>query len=190
MRHRKGGFKLQRDPSARKALLRGLVTSVIMHERIETTVTKAKAVRPRVERVITLAKRDTLHARRQAAAYLYEPAAVVKLFDSIGPRFADRVGGYTRIVRLGPRQGDGAETAILELLGSELKKKSEDKRKRREDRMQAADDSADQPAGQSADQPRRALALTGGSSPEADGEGAEPPEADEAVTRSGADEKT
>lgn len=136
MRHRKGGFKLQRDPSARRALLRGLTTSVILHERIRTTVTRAKAVRPQVERVITLAKRDTLHARRQAAAYLYEPRAVRKLFDSIGPRFADRAGGYTRIVRLGPRKGDGAETAILELLGTRLEKKAEDKKKRREARMQ------------------------------------------------------
>lgn len=136
MRHRKGGYKLQRDPSARRALLRGLTTSVILHERIQTTVTKAKAVRPQVERVITLAKRDTLHARRQAAAYLYEPRAVRKLFDRIGPRFADRAGGYTRIVRLGPRKGDGAETAILELLGTRLEKKAEDKKKRREARMQ------------------------------------------------------
>ena len=135
MRHRKGGYKLQRDPSARRALLRGLTTSVILHERIRTTVTKAKAVRPQVERVITLAKRDTLHARRQAASYLFEPRAVRKLFDSIGPRFADRAGGYTRIVRLGPRKGDGAETAILELLGTRLEKKAEDKKKRREARM-------------------------------------------------------
>ncbi len=140
MRHRKGGYKLQRDPSARRALLRGLTTSVILHERVRTTVTRAKAVRPRVERVITLAKRDTLHARRQAAAYLFEPRAVKKLFDSIGPRFADRAGGYTRIVRLGPRQGDGAETAILELLGTRLEKKAEDKKKRREARMQKQSD--------------------------------------------------
>ena len=146
MRHRKGGFKLQRDPSARRALLRGLTTSVILHERIETTVTKAKAVRPQVDRIITLAKRDTLHARRQAAAYLFEPAAVKKLFDSIGPRFADRAGGYTRIVRLGPRQGDGAETAILELLGTRLAKKGEEKKKRREARIRKeADETAETP---------------------------------------------
>lgn len=148
MRHRKGGFKLQRNPSARRALLRGLTTSVILHERIETTVTKAKAVRPRVEKVITLAKRDTLHARRQAAAYLFEPRAVKKLFDTIGPRFADRQGGYTRIMRLGTRSGDGAEIAILELLGAQLEKKAETKRKRRESRMneqsEAAVDTADE----------------------------------------------
>ena len=139
MRHRKGGYKLQRDPSARRALLRSLTTSLILHERIRTTVTKAKAVRPQVERVITLAKRDSLHARRQAASYLYEPRAVQKLFDRIGPRFADRAGGYTRIVRLGPRKGDGAETAILELLGTRLEKKAEDKKKRREARMKKRD---------------------------------------------------
>lgn len=136
MRHRKGGYKLQRDPSARRALLRGLTTSMILHERIETTVTRAKAVRPKVERMITLAKRDTLHARRQAASYLYEPEAVRKLFDTIGPRFADRSGGYTRILRLGPRRGDGAETAILELLGTQLAKRAEDKKKRREARIE------------------------------------------------------
>ncbi len=143
MRHRKGGYKLQRDPSARRALLRGLTTSVILHERIETTVTKAKAVRPQVERMITLAKRDTLHARRQAATYLYEPEALQKLFDSIGPRFADRAGGYTRIMRLGPRKGDGAEIAILELLGTRLAKKGEEKQKRREARIQQGADATD-----------------------------------------------
>ncbi len=140
MRHRKGGFKLQRDPSARKALLRGLTTSVILHERVSTTVTKAKAVQPCVERVITLAKRDTLHSRRQAAAYLYEPRAVRKLFDTIGPRFADRGGGYTRIVRVGTRKGDGAETAILELLGAEVSRTADDKKRRREERMQRSKD--------------------------------------------------
>ena len=143
MRHRKGGYKLQRDPSARRALLRGLTTRVVLHERVVTTVTKAKAARRHVERVITLAKRDTLHARRQAAAYLFEPRAVKKLFDSIGPRFADRAGGYTRIVRLGPRKGDGAERAILELLGTPLSKKVADKKKRREARMQKGSDEAE-----------------------------------------------
>jgi len=142
MRHRKGGFKLQRDPSGRKALLRGLTTSVILHERIQTTVTKAKAVRPHVERTITLAKRDTLHARRQAAAYLYGKDAVRKLFETIGPRFADRVGGYTRIVRLGPRRGDGAEIAVLELLGTRVAKRVEEKRKRREERMRQEQEQA------------------------------------------------
>jgi large subunit ribosomal protein L17 len=135
MRHRKGGFKLQRNPSARRALLRGLTTNVILRDRVVTTVTKAKAVKPVVEKMITLAKRDTLHTRRQAAAFLNTPGAVKKLFDNLGPRFAQRNGGYTRVVRLGPRKGDGAELALIELLGSELKKRTEERRKRREDRM-------------------------------------------------------
>lgn len=135
MRHRKGGFKLQRDPSARRALLRGLTTNVILQDRVVTTITKAKAVKPVVEKMITLAKRDTLHCRRQAASFLNTPGAVKKLFDTLGPRFAQREGGYTRVVRLGPRKGDGAELALIELLGSELKKRAEDRRKRREDRM-------------------------------------------------------
>ena len=135
MRHRKGGFKLQRNPSARRALLRGLTTNVILRDRVVTTVTKAKAVKPVVEKMITLAKRDTLHSRRQAAAFLNTPGAVKKLFDTLGPRYAQRNGGYTRVVRLGPRKGDGAELALIELLGSELKKRAEDRRKRREDRM-------------------------------------------------------
>ena len=135
MRHRKGGFKLQRNPSARRALLRGLTTNVILRDRVVTTVTKAKAVKPVVEKMITLAKRDTLHSRRQAAAFLNTPGALKKLFDTLGPRFSQRDGGYTRVVRLGPRKGDGAELALIELLGSELKKRTEDRRKRREERM-------------------------------------------------------
>ena len=142
MRHRKGGFKLQRDASARRALLRGLATSLILNDRIVTTVTKAKAVRPHVERMITLAKRDTLHTRRLAAAYLVEADAVKKLFDTVGPRFADRPGGYTRIMRLGPRQGDGAEQALIELLGAEVKKRAEDRRRRREERMKKLQEQA------------------------------------------------
>jgi large subunit ribosomal protein L17 len=137
MRHRKAGFKLRRDPGARKALLRGLVTSVIEQERIITTVTKAKAARPLVEKMITLAKRDTLHARRQAASFLETPASVQKLFEKLGARFGQRVGGYTRIVRLGWRQGDGAEQAMLELVGSELVKRAAERAKRKEERMKA-----------------------------------------------------
>ena len=135
MRHRKGGVKLQRDGSARRALFRGLTTSVILEDRVMTTVAKAKAVRPFVDRMITLAKRDTLHTRRQAAAFLQTPAAVKKLFDTLGPRFAGRSGGYTRVTRLGYRKGDGAETAVIEILGSELKKRAEERRQRREDRL-------------------------------------------------------
>ena len=137
MRHNRGGFKLKRDVGARKALLKGLVTSVIENERVVTTVPKAKAVKPLVEKMITLAKRDTLHSRRQAAAFLETPAAVKKLFDKLGTRFGQRNGGYTRVVRLGWRKGDGAEQAMLELVGSELVKRAADRAKRREERMKA-----------------------------------------------------
>jgi len=137
MKHGISGFKLKRNIGSRKALLRGLVTSVIEHERIVTTVPKAKAAKPLVERMITLAKRDTLHTRRQAAAFLETPAAVKKLFDKLGTRFGQRNGGYTRVVRLGPRKGDGAEQAVLELVGSELVKRAADRAKRREERLKA-----------------------------------------------------
>ena len=135
MRHRKAGVKLKRDIGARRALLRSLVTSTILEERITTTIPKAKAAKPLVEKMITLAKRDTLHSRRQAAAFLLTPEAVQKLFEKIGPRFNQREGGYTRIVKLGWRKGDGAETAKLELIGSELVKRAAERAKRREERL-------------------------------------------------------
>ena len=137
MRHKVAGYRLKRDGGARKALLRNLATSVIDVERIITTVPKAKAVKPLVEHLITLAKRDTLHSRRQAAAVLMTPASVKKLFDTLGTRFGQRAGGYTRIVRLGPRKGDGAEQAMLELVGSELVKRAADRAKRKEERLKA-----------------------------------------------------
>src|SRR6476660_1983462 len=137
MRHKKSGYKLKRNISARRALFKGLVTSVIEEERIITTVAKAKAVRPLVEKMITLAKRDTLHTLRQAAAFLDTPGAVKKLFDKLGTRFGQRTGGYTRVVRLGFRKGDGAEQAMLELVGSELVKRAAERAKRREERMNA-----------------------------------------------------
>jgi len=118
-------------------LLRGLVTSVIEQERVITTVPKAKAAKPLVEKMITLAKEDSLHARRQAAAFLVTPASVQKLFDKLGTRFGQRSGGYTRVVRLGWRKGDGAEQAMLELVGSELVKRSAERAKRREERLNA-----------------------------------------------------
>src|ERR1700722_3051096 len=137
MRHGRAGFKLKRNVAARDSLLRGLVTSVIEEERVVTTVPKAKAAKPLVEKMITLAKRDTLHARRQAAAFLETPAAVQKLFDKLGTRFGQRAGGYTRVVRLGWRKGDGAEQAMLELVGSELVKRAAERAKRREERLKA-----------------------------------------------------
>jgi len=137
MRHKYAGFKLKRPVDSRNALLRNLTTSVIEHERIVTTVPKAKAVRPWVEKMITLAKEDTLHSRRQAAMILRTPASVKKLFDTLGTRFGQRNGGYTRITHLGPRKGDGAEQAMLELVGSELVKRAEERAKRKEEKLEA-----------------------------------------------------
>src|SRR5277367_4226903 len=137
MRHRVGGSKLKRDVGSRRSLLRNLVTSVIEQERVVTTVTKAKAVKPLVDKMITLGKRDTLHARRQAASFLETPKSVKKLFDTLGTRFGQRAGGYTRIVRLGFRKGDGAEQAMIELVGSELVKRAAERAKRREERLKA-----------------------------------------------------
>jgi large subunit ribosomal protein L17 len=124
-----------------------LATSVILEDRVVTTVAKAKAVRSWVDRMITLAKRDTLHSRRQAAAFLQEPAAVKKLFDTLGPRFAGRSGGYTRVTRWRHRKGDGAEVAVIEILGAELKKRAEERRKRREERLKKQQDEEQQEAG-------------------------------------------
>src|SRR3974390_609253 len=137
MRHNRSGYKLKRDVGARKALLKGLVTRVIENERVVTTLPKAKAVKPLVEKMITLAKRDTLHSRRQAAAFLESPVALKKLFDKLGTRFGQRNGGYTRVVRLGNRKGDGAEQAMLELVGSELVKRAAERAKRKEERLNA-----------------------------------------------------
>jgi len=137
MRHGKAGFKLKRNIAARDSLLRGLVTSVIENDFVITTVPKAKAVRPLVDRMITLAKEDTLHARRQAASFLRTPSSVKKLFDKLGTKFGQRNGGYSRIVRLGWRKGDGAELAKIELMGTELVKRAAERAKRREERLKA-----------------------------------------------------
>src|SRR5579875_1350544 len=115
MRHRNYGRKLSRNTSHRRALLRNLVTSLILEERIETTVAKAKAARGLAEEMISLGKRGDLHARRLAAAYCLSAVAVKKLFEEIAPRYASRNGGYTRIIHTGWRKGDGADTAVLEL---------------------------------------------------------------------------
>lgn len=129
MRHLVAGSKLGKQPAHRRAVLRNLVTNVIERERITTTIARARAARPLVEKMITLGKRDSLHARRQAAAFLQTKDATKKLFGEIAPRFSDRPGGYTRIVRVGWRIGDGAELAILELIGSELKRKEKKAKK-------------------------------------------------------------
>ncbi len=141
MRHRVGGWKLGRNTSHRRALLRNLVTSVILNDRIHTTITKAKASRPLVEKMVTLGKNGSVHARRQALAYLMTPEAVDRLFATVAPRYTERKGGYTRIVRTGVRQGDSAEMAFIELLDAEQElnakaQKRADARQRRQDELQ------------------------------------------------------
>lgn len=133
MRHRVHGRKLGRTSAHRKALFRNQVTALMDKERITTTLMKAKEVRPIAERMITLAKRESLHARRQVLKTIQDKTVVSKLFDSISARYAERPGGYTRIYKLGPRKGDCAEMAILELVDAQVvsgKKKEDDKKKK------------------------------------------------------------
>ncbi len=115
MRHGRAGWKLNRTPAHRRALFRNLVTALLEHERIRTTEAKAKAIRRLADRMVTLGKRGSLHARRQALAFVSKPTVVRKLFDELAPRFANRPGGYTRVVRLAVRRGDAARLAIIEL---------------------------------------------------------------------------
>jgi large subunit ribosomal protein L17 len=131
MRHRNAGFKLGRNTSHRNALLRNLTTSVLIEDRVETTLAKAKAVRPHVEKMITLGKKGDLHSRRQALSFLRTDDAVARLFDTVAPRYGDRQGGYLRIVRTGFQKGDGAEKAFIELLGAE--KQLDEKRQKRDE---------------------------------------------------------
>lgn len=119
MRHGKSGRKLGRTSSHRQAMFRNMVTSLFEHERIVTTEKKAKELRPIAEKMITLAKRGDLHARRQALSYIQSKDVVAKLFDEIQSQFTDRQGGYTRIIKTGTRQGDAAPMAIIELVGYE-----------------------------------------------------------------------
>lgn len=116
MRHRKKGRKLSRSTSHRRATLRNLATSLFRHERIETTTAKAKELRPYAERLITLARRGDLHSRRLAARKIQDRQILGKLFDDIAPRYAERPGGYTRILKLGNRKGDAAEISLIELV--------------------------------------------------------------------------
>ena len=139
MRHRVAGWKLGRNTSHRRALLRNLVTSLIMEDRIETTLAKAKALRPHLERMVTLGRKGDVAARRQAAGFLMSREAVERLFDTVSPRMGDRAGGYLRIIRARWQKGDGAEKAFVELIGSEKsiaekqKKRAEARAKRREE---------------------------------------------------------
>jgi large subunit ribosomal protein L17 len=124
-----GGKKLGRKTPHRRSMFRNMVTSFLDKERLHTTLPRAKALRPIAERMITLGKRESLAARRRALAFIRSRTVVSKLFDTLAPRFAERAGGYTRIIRLGFRDGDGARMAILELVGSEYKPaKAEEKK--------------------------------------------------------------
>ncbi len=119
MRHRMAGRSLGRDKDHRRALFRNLITELFRHERIETTEAKAKAVRADAEKLITLAKRGDLHARRLAARTLMDPDVTKKLFETLGPRYKERAGGYTRLYKVGPRLGDAAPVVIMELVDRE-----------------------------------------------------------------------
>jgi large subunit ribosomal protein L17 len=132
MRHGNSGRKLSRNTSHRRALLRNMVTSFLEHGRLITTLPKAKEIRPLAEKMITLGKRDNLHARRQVHAYLLKEAIAKRVFDTIAPKFADRKGGYSRIIKLGNRKGDGADLAVIELIGSELEVKKAEREKAKE----------------------------------------------------------
>jgi len=140
MRHLKSGRQLSRNSSHRWALMRNLITALLREEKIRTTDPKAKELRRWVERVITLGKAGSLHARRQALGIVQDKAVVRKLFDTIGPRFKDRAGGYTRIIKIGIRRGDAAQMSVIELVGSDDEKatKSGGGRRRRRARRQPA----------------------------------------------------
>jgi len=125
MKHRVAGRKLGRTSAHRLALLRNLSRELFANERIRTTLGKAKEMRPFAEKIVTLAKRETLHSRRQVLRHIQDTEVVAKLFDTISARFAQRAGGYTRIIKLGPRRGDSAEMALIELVGAEAKAKAE-----------------------------------------------------------------
>jgi large subunit ribosomal protein L17 len=142
MRHLKSGRQLSRNASHRWALMRNLITALLQEEKIRTTDPKAKELRRWVDRVITLGKQGTLHARRQVLSIVHDKAVVRKLFDVIGPRFKDRPGGYTRIIKLGLRRGDAAQMSLIELVTSERAKESSaggGRRRRRRARREQAE---------------------------------------------------
>jgi len=163
MRHQRSGKKLGRDSAHRRALYANLASQLIEHERIRTTLAKAKAVKPLAEQMITLGRRGDIHARRQAVAFLGSKDIVHKLFDELGPRYSERPGGYSRIIRLGQRPGDSAEMVYLELVDTPLVFKTNLADVPEED--EAAEETA--------------------AEPEAEEEGAEPEAADETVEPEG-----
>lgn len=144
MRHLKSGRKLNRSSSHRRALFRNMVTLLLQHEHLQTTDAKAKDLRRWVDRMVTLGKRGTLHARRQALAFVRSRTVVAKLFDDIAPRFSSRPGGYTRITKLGIRRGDAAPISLIELTerGDRARTEAEKKRERRRRAQQKKDEQA------------------------------------------------
>ena len=130
MRHQVKGRKLGRSPAHRRALFRNQLAALVREERIKTTLHKAKELRPIAEKVVTQGKRDTLHARRLVNRWLPERDLVKKLFDDIAPRFVERPGGYTRIIKLGPRRGDGAEMAVIEFVEQNTSETEPEKKKK------------------------------------------------------------
>jgi len=146
MRHRKSGRQLSRNSAHRWALMRNMITSLLREEKIKTTDPKAKELRRWADRVITLGKQGSLHARRQVLSIVQDKTVVRKLFDTIAPRFKDRPGGYTRIIKLGLRRGDAAQMAVIELVGAEDKKQAAaggaQKRRRARRRQAAAKEAA------------------------------------------------
>ncbi|MGH7928150.1 MAG: 50S ribosomal protein L17 [Candidatus Binatia bacterium] len=142
MRHQKSGRKLNRSASHRWALMRNLITSLLRDEKIKTTDAKAKELRRWADRVITLGKQGNLHARRQVLGIVQDKAVVRKLFDTIGPRFKDRPGGYTRIVKIGIRRGDAAPVSVIELVGGEAPAGGQKPRRRARRRQAAAQEAA------------------------------------------------
>ena len=145
MRHRKSGRQLSRNSAHRWALMRNMITALLREEKIRTTDPKAKELRRWSDRVITLGKRGSLHARRQALGIVQDKAVVRKLFDTIAPRFKDRPGGYTRIIKLGIRRGDAAQMSLIELVGAEGEKearKTGEKKGRRARRRQRQQEAA------------------------------------------------
>jgi large subunit ribosomal protein L17 len=185
MRHRVSFRKLSRTHEHRRALLRNLVTSLFLHERIETTVAKAKEARRVAERMITFAKRGDLSARRHVDSYLFDEDATKKLFDTIAPWYAERAGGYTRIIRKGRRLGDAGEIAIFELVKSE-EQRAEDRRKRAEaaDAKEAAKaEGAKRGRGKAADEE---AAEDEGEEPKAKGKGGKKGPAKKAAAGAGA----
>ncbi len=168
MRHQRTGKKLGRDSAHRRALYANLASNLIEHERIKTTITKAKAVKPIAEQMITLGRRGDMHARRQAVAFLRSKDIVHKLFDEIGPRYADRPGGYSRIVRIGPRQGDAAEMCYLELVDTPLVFKTKLEDIEEPETEQTEEVEADEPEAEADDAEPEAEAETAVEEPAAD----------------------